>query len=144
VLILLGMTLAVLAGVVGMALDLGRLYVVRTEAQAFADLAALKAAHELDGKRGAIARARRAVESSPMRWDFGTRPFTGSLIEFSADQSAWASKPVTLAAVRYVRVTADLDQVELYFLPAVMGPKKARVRAQAVAASEDGQVRLIR
>jgi hypothetical protein len=45
----------------GLAIDLGRLYTLHSQLQAYADQVALAAAAELDGQTGAIARARRAV-----------------------------------------------------------------------------------
>jgi hypothetical protein len=45
----------------GLALDLGRLYNLHSQLQAYADHVALAAAAELDGQAGAIERARRAA-----------------------------------------------------------------------------------
>lgn len=54
--------LVVLLGVAALALDLGRLFVLKTEMQNAADAAALSAARELDGRSGAIARAELAAK----------------------------------------------------------------------------------
>jgi len=47
-----------LLGFMGIALDYGRLFIVKTELQTALDSCALSAAHELDRQAGAIARAR--------------------------------------------------------------------------------------
>ena len=55
VLIILALTLAVLIGFVGLALDLGKLYVARSERQNSADACALAAARkpgDIDGRYG--------------------------------------------------------------------------------------------
>src|SRR5712691_9034010 len=51
VLVVTCIALAILLGMAGLAVDAGRLYVVKSELQAFADAAALSAALELDGTR---------------------------------------------------------------------------------------------
>jgi len=48
----------VLLGAVGLAVDLGRMYIVKGEAQTFADSAALAAVLELDSTSAGITRAR--------------------------------------------------------------------------------------
>ena len=56
-LIIWGVSFAVLFGIVAMSFDIGRIAVTRTELQAYADSVALAAAGELDGQPGAITRA---------------------------------------------------------------------------------------
>jgi hypothetical protein len=53
--------LVVLIGIAALALDIGRVLVLRTEMQNAADSAALAAARELDGQSGAVARAMAAA-----------------------------------------------------------------------------------
>jgi len=65
----------------------------------------------------------------PMRWNLGTKAFTGVVVEFSADKQSWA------------RVTAPDNQVEITFLRAVGGPAVFTVPAHSVAAANP--VRLI-
>ena len=48
-------------GVAGLALDVGRIYTINTSMQAYVDQVALSAAEELDGRPGAIKRARLAA-----------------------------------------------------------------------------------
>ena len=60
-LIIMALTLALLAGFGALSIDLGRLYVLRSEMQNAADAAAIAAAMELDGQWGARAEAAAAA-----------------------------------------------------------------------------------
>lgn len=136
VLMLLVMSMAVLIGSIGLALDVGRLSIVRDEAQTFADMSALSAARELDGSFAGIDRAREGVTRSPMRWDMGAKPFSGTIVEFSHNNQNWTPTPTVPMDVRFVRVTVDLKDVDLFFLPVVTGQRTARVRVNAVAGQQ--------
>src|ERR1700724_892666 len=71
----------VLFGMVGLAIDLGRMYITKNEAQSFADSAALYAAQQLDGTSAGITAADNAVKTNPNGWNFGTTAFTGTVTE---------------------------------------------------------------
>ena len=89
----------------------------------------MSAASKLDGTDAGLERARLAVTRLPMRWNLGTKSFTGVVVEFSPDKQGWA------------RVTAPDNQVEITFLRAVGGPEFFTVPAHSVAASKP--VRLV-
>src|SRR5580700_8138637 len=72
VLIAMSVSMLLLLAVIGLAFDLGRIYIVRNEAQVFTDAAAMAAAARLDGTAGGIRRAREAVARLPGRWNLGT------------------------------------------------------------------------
>ena len=72
ILLATAVSLAVLIGMLGLAVDLGRVYITKSEAQAFADFAAMAAARELNGKSTGLDAARTAVASSTNGWNFGT------------------------------------------------------------------------
>lgn len=129
VLIAMSVALVLLLGVMGLAFDIGRIYIARNEAQVFTDAAAMTAAAKLDGTDAGLDRARQAVAKLPMRWNLGTKSFTGVVVEFSPDKQSWA------------RVTAPDNQVEITFLRAVGGPDFFTVPAHSVAAAKP--VRLI-
>ena len=74
-----------LLAVIGLAFDLGRIYITRNEAQMFTDAASMAAAAQLDGTATGLARAKAAVEHLPAKWDLGTQSFEGVITEFSAD-----------------------------------------------------------
>src|SRR4051794_15087422 len=86
----------VLIGMLGLAADLGRVYIVKNEAQAYADTAALIAARDLNGKQSGIDNAKTDVAASNNGWNFGTQAFTSSMrtIEFSTSASGtWEAAP---------------------------------------------------
>src|SRR5690348_9845814 len=76
VLIALMLSITFLLGVGGLAFDVGRMYVTKSEAQSFVDSAAMSAATELDGTSAGIARAQNAIAGNPKKWGFGANSFT--------------------------------------------------------------------
>lgn len=64
ILIIVGLTLAVLLGLAGLVIDLGGLFVAKTEMQSAVDSCALAAAQELDGNADALIRAANAGRTS--------------------------------------------------------------------------------
>jgi len=124
-----------LLAVVGMAFDLGRVYIARNEAQIFVDAASMAAAKQLDGTAAGLDRSHAAVAALPDRWNLGTESFKGVVIDFSVDGQHWETQPKNLAALAYARVTAPENQVQIMFLRAVGGPQDFTVPARAVAAT---------
>ncbi len=141
VLIAMSVALVLMLAVMGMAFDFGRIYIARNEAQVFTDAAAMAAAAKLDGTDAGLERARQAVARLPMRWNLGTKPFTGVLVEFSADRQLWTREPRSAAEIAFARVSAPDNQVEITFLRAVGGPEMFTVPAHSVAAANP--VRLV-
>ena len=123
----------VLLAMIGLAFDLGRVYIARNETQVFADAAAMTAAARLDGTPAGLTAARVDVAHLPMRWNLGTEDFRGVVIEFSADGSNWEKDPKDATAVRFARVTAPDNNLDITFLRAVGGPQRLNVAAYAVA-----------
>lgn len=159
VLIAMSITMLLLLAVMGMAFDLGRIYIARNEAQIFTDAAAMTAASKLDGTAAGIERAREAVKRLPMRWNLGTREFTGVIIEFGHDSfqrdgsrndssgdraqgntPGWERDPKDAAQITMARVTAPSNSVEITFLRAVGGPNAFTVPANSTAASNPVRV----
>jgi uncharacterized membrane protein len=122
VLIAMSAAMFLMLAVIGLAFDLGRIYIARNEAQVFTDAAAMGAAAKMDGTAMGIERAREAVARVPMRWNLGTKQFTGVVVEFSEDGIKWEKDPKNAAGVRLARVTAPQNAVEITFLRAVGGP----------------------
>ncbi len=134
ILIAMSVTMILLLAVIGLAFDFGRVYIARNEAQVFTDAAALKAAARLDGTAAGIARARDAVERLPMRWNLGTQPFTGVIVEFSPDGASWKTAPDDPGPITQARVTAPANNLDIVFLRAAGGPASLTVPARSVAA----------
>lgn len=134
VLIAMSVSMFLLLAVIGLAFDLGRVYIARNEAQVFTDAAAMTAAARLDGTPAGLITARDDVAHLPIRWNLGTEDFRGVVIEFSADRSVWEKDPKDTAAIRFARVMAPGNNLEITFLRAVGGPQSLNVPAYAVAA----------
>jgi uncharacterized membrane protein len=131
----MSVTMLLLLAVMGLAFDVGRIYIARNEAQVFTDAAAMTAASKLDGTKAGLDRARDAVARVPMRWNLGTQEFRGVVVEFSADGSTWEKDPRNAASIKQARVTAPDNSVEITFLRAVGGPDYFTVPAHAAAAA---------
>src|ERR1700680_3132914 len=100
ILIAMSVSMFLLLAVVGMAFDLGRVYIARNEAQIFTDAASMAAAKQLDGTGAGLDRARAAVAALPNRWNLGTEDFSGVVIEFSVDGKQWDAEPKDLKTLR--------------------------------------------
>jgi Flp pilus assembly protein TadG len=133
VLIAMAVTMVLMLAMIGLAFDIGRIYITRNEAQMFCDSAAMTAASRMDGTTQGLARARDAVEHLPMRWNLGTQPFTGVVVEFSADGMVWEKEPKDPASLAQVRVTTPQNGLDIVFLRAVGGPASFSVPARSVA-----------
>ena len=133
VLIAMSVSMLILLAVLGLAFDLGRIYIARNEAQIFTDAAALTAAMSLDGTAAGVTKAREAVARVPMRWQLGSKEFKGVIVEFSPDGVKWEIDPTDPASTTRARVTAPNNAVEITFLRAVGGPDVFTVPAHSVA-----------
>ena len=123
-----------MVGMLGLAADVGRMYIVKSEMQAYVDSAALTAALELDGTPAGITRAQSSVSANPNRWNMGTSPFTGTQTDFAADAGGpWEPAPSPASGFRFVRVRATAT-LPLYFIPAVAVSKTSVIKASGVAA----------
>ena len=129
----MSVTMLLLLAVMGLAFDVGRVYIARNEAQVFSDAAAMAAASKLDGTKAGLERARDAVAHVSMRWNLGTQEFKGVVVEFSADGSRWEAEPREPGRMTAARVTAPDNSVEITFLRAVGGPNHFTVPAHAAA-----------
>jgi Flp pilus assembly protein TadG len=128
--------LVVLIGMLGLAVDLGRVYIVKNESQAFADLAAIAAARHLNGKQTGIDNANTEVANSTNGWNFGTQGFPAAIrtVEFgTAATGPWFVTPSgSLVGYAFVRVTVN-PVVNLSFLPATGSSYTQTVTARSVA-----------
>jgi Flp pilus assembly protein TadG len=134
---------AIIFGGAGLAIDVGRLYITKSEAQVFADSAALFAAQQLDSTSGGLNRAQSSVANNVQRWNFGQSSFTGTVVEYSTNGiNGWSQRAAVPAGdvqfIRYVRVSPTVSNMRLLFLPALSTiytstiPDYATVKAQAI------------
>ncbi len=113
--------LVVLIGMVGLAIDVARIYIAKNEVQAFTDSAALAATLELDGTWAGINRALARVASNPNQWNFGTSSITQTTTSFAQTEAGpWTTTPTSPIGYRLARVSASVD-VTLTFMSAFMG-----------------------
>jgi len=109
VLIVTCIVLVILLGLAGLGIDIGRMYVIQSELQAFADAAALNAALRLDGTEHGITRARQAASElaagpHAMKWDLGSQPINDITVTFPQSNlqsvRVFASAPAPLIFLR--------------------------------------------
>lgn len=141
VLIATSIAITLLLGLAGLAIDIGRMYVIRAELQSFTDAAALKAALSIDGTAAGLARARGGAAQlaqgpHAMRWDMGTQPINNIATTFSADQATWQEQPKQ-TDVRFVRVVAT-EPAPVIFLR-IFQPRTSTTVAAASVATNAGQ-----
>ena len=133
VLVATSISLVFLLGVAGLAVDIGRMFITKNEAQAYVDSASLSAAMQLDGTSGGIARATSALVSDTGKWRFDTVAFSSVSTKFgtSADGPFTATPPNPPTNYDYVQVAASVD-LPMYLIRPLSGPT-ATVAAAAVA-----------
>lgn len=108
-----------LVGMLALVVDLGRMYIAKSEGQAYVDAASLAAILELDGTQDGLVRARTAVAANPNRWNFGATAFDGSTVAFAqAPTGPWDPSPTDPRGFRYAQVATSMP-VPLFFMPAV-------------------------
>jgi hypothetical protein len=125
--------IVVLVGAVGLAVDLGRMFLVKTEAQSYIDAVALDAALEMDATRSGLYAAAAAPTRNSGRWDIGMKRFTSVNIDFSPSPTGpWSDAASAPLDSMYVRARASVN-APLYFLPAVTRQQAATVAVRAVS-----------
>lgn len=154
VLIATCIALMVLLAFAVLAIDIGRMRVIKSELQAFTDAAALNAAIELDGSSEGLMRARSAAAqfaSGPaaMKWDMGTQPITSVATSFAHGDSPssgiyWEAQPRDASGLRLVRVQASAPAPVIFFRVFQPHAESSAVSAVSVAASTPGSARLVR
>lgn len=137
--IIVALSLFVLVGMIGLVLDLGRLYIIKTELQNVADACALAAARELNGDANSLTRAENAgiTVGGRNRVDFqsGLVNIQSGDITFSVtlDGSYVPSASVSnIANVKYVKCTLPLGGIQPWFM-AALGAGQQVVSSMAVA-----------
>lgn len=136
-------SLVLLLGMLGLSADVGRVYIVKNEAQAFADLAAVAACRHLDGKQTGIdsANAEVVTAATTNKWNFGSQTFSSAIrtVEFSTAQNGpWQVTPTSAGGAKpfanyaFVRVTVT-PTVNLAFLPVAGTALTQQVTGTAIA-----------
>jgi Flp pilus assembly protein TadG len=138
--IMFTLSLLLLLGVCGLAIDVGRMYVAKSEAQSFADIAALNAVAKLASSPGAFAEASSAAANTPANWNFGSSPFTNVVTTFgtSATDTFTTTPPAAghqASDYIYALVTVHVS-VPMYLMGAAIGQSTATVAAQTMTGEQ--------
>ena len=154
VLIATSIALVILLALAGLGIDVGRMYLIKDELQAFADAAALSAALKLDGTGQGMENARQAsaeLTTGPhaMKCNMGTEAITEIATSFAKGESkpdaqTWQAEPHDAGEYRFVRVVATAH-APLIFLRAFEALKadSGVVVAASVAVNTQGTARLV-
>jgi Flp pilus assembly protein TadG len=138
------LALVVLVAFLGVAVDVGRLFVIKTELQNAADACALAAAQELDGNAGALTRAENSgitagtrngvhFQSAPVVIAVSDVKFSTTLSSASGDNSNYQTQAAGAPAnSRYAMCTVTLPGVPMS-LTSIVGVGPQTVAAAAVA-----------
>ena len=142
VLFLMGAVIVTMLGASGLAIDAGRMYIVRNELQAFADSAVLAACLRLNGETNGIQRARDEIThlASLNKWNMGTQVPSSAQITTKFGSSSTGTMPTTWTDsppspptnYSYVRVQVTVS-MPVYMIAAVTGRMSYNVSAKATS-----------
>jgi Flp pilus assembly protein TadG len=134
VIVATAISLVVLLGFAGVVIDIGRMYVARSEAQAFTDAASIAAALALDGTTAGISRAVAAAGAVTARWGLDVSSFPAPTVDFATSLAGpWAASPNPAAYYTHARVRSAIS-VPLYLLPVLTAQRRGAVGGSSVAA----------
>ena len=144
-LIVIAMCFTVLLGMLGMTVDLGHMFIVKNELQAFADASALAGCRWLDGTASGVRTANSVAAlgplgaSKPNSYDFGTTKVDSAAVATlyaSAFAGPWVDSSAASSAApntfRFLKVSVSVS-VPMYFLGLVGAGATQTVTAAAVA-----------
>ncbi len=142
ILIIVGLALAVLLGMAGLVIDLGTLFVTKTELQSAMDSCALAAVKELDGQAGALDRARSAGISAGNAHSVGYQKAQVSIAK--SDVTFSEKMPIDPGSgsdtnARYARCSHTINGITAYLIKLIGGPSSGAVNAVAVATLDPTQ-----
>jgi Flp pilus assembly protein TadG len=144
VLMTMALTGIAVIGAMGLAIDLGHIFIVKNETQSYVDAAAIAAALQMDGTTAGITRANNAATNLSAHWNFDSAALSSPTVEFSSASSGatwYTSGNVTSGlapTMLFTRVTKTVAPT-VYFVPVVMTNPvyTANVQSQAIAGQVD-------
>ena len=144
VLLTMAVTAIAMIGAMGLAIDVGHIFIVKNETQAYVDAAAIAAALKMDGTTAGITRANTEATNLSAHWNFDSATLSSPTVEFSSASSGatwYTPGNVTTAlapTMRFTRVTKTVAP-NIYFVPVVMVNKvySADVQSRAIAGQVD-------
>jgi len=131
------LSLFLLLGVSGLAIDIGRMYSIKSETQSFVDAAALNGALKLAVTPGDFNAATTAAASTNKKWSFGNNTFTNVTTTFGTSPTdVFTSTPPAAGNVAadytLIRVKAQVN-VPMYLMGAAIGRPTSSISARAMA-----------
>lgn len=141
---LVGLALAVLLGFGGLVIDLGGLFVAKTELQSALDSCALAAVKELDGASDALVRATNAGltagNANKVQYQKSSSGIVGGEVTFSNTLTgAYSANFAPVAAARYAKCAHTTDGIAAYLIQLVGAASTNSVGALAIASTVPGQ-----
>jgi len=137
-----------LLGMLGLAVDMGRMFIVKTELQTFVDTAATSACQHLDGTAEGVTLAHSVATAGPLGsskpngWNFDTIAITGVTETYSTSLNGTYDDYTTAQAgatntYRFMRVNVSVS-APLYFLAVIPGIGTTQdVAASAIAGEKE-------
>ena len=128
-LLLIAASGSVMIGMLGLAFDLGRMFIVKNELQTFVDASAIAACRQLDGSQLGVQTAHNTATAGPLGstrpngWNFDVNAIANITDTYATsftgtyDNYATASSNAT-NNYRFIKVTANAT-LPLYFLPVI-------------------------
>ena len=133
VLVTMAVSTVALFAALGLAVDVGRLFIAKSETQAFCDSAALGAALKLDGSADGITAAQNAVANNSNVWNLDSTQVTNYTVDFATSASGpWSTSPSPASGYIYARVQATVP-LNLFFIPVVVPQQVQNVGSLSVA-----------
>jgi hypothetical protein len=133
ILVATSLSIFFLLGVVGLSIDIGRMYITHNELQAYVDSSSMAAAIQLDGTAAGVTRASNAHGSDSDKWRFDTTPIDSVTTTFSTSATGtFTNSPADPTSYKYAKVVAVVN-LPMYLIRPLVGPT-AQVAASAVAA----------
>jgi len=140
---LVGLAIFVLLGFAGLVIDLGGLFVAKTELQSALDSCALAAANELDGTADATTRATNAGltagNANKVKYQAASAGVVGGDVTFSDTLAGAYSTGFAPANARYAQCTHSSPAIAAYFIQFVGATSSNSVAALAIATRSHSQ-----
>jgi Flp pilus assembly protein TadG len=145
--ILLTLVLVVMLGMMGLAVDAGRMFICKNELQTFVDASAMAAISHMDGTQNGITTANSMATAGPLGasqpngYNFGTTTISTVTNTFATtyagtyDSYGTADGPST-NTYRFIRVTASAN-VPLNFLPVIPGISTSMTMTASATAGQN-------
>ena len=132
VLLMMGAAAVALFGALGLAVDVGHMFIAKTETQAFCDSAAMAATLQLNGTSDGITAAQNAVANNSNNWNMDTARIPTYQVDFATSAAGpWSTNPSPATGYIYARVQATAP-VNLFFIPVVVSQQVQNVNSIAV------------